>query len=238
MKAFALAALSGLVAASAGCLGPRPEPPRLPDPACHPMGGHFAFLDTDTRIFRQGATIRLTPRVNAAPGGSPEIPLRCTSDWSVAGPATLGADRTILTIAPDAPVGSTVSVSFRRGGEAVAGRFRVIGRDEIVLTGARSQKAIEGCSGVDPVGELEFSGENRFSVTFTPFESYRDYWGTYSFDPSTKRLTMTVDGGNYVPAALDLEGTADLGPGGLVLSGMYFGTRGGFEAPHTCTYRF
>jgi hypothetical protein len=88
------------------------------------------------------------------------------------------------------------------------------------------------------VGELEFSGENRFSVTFNPFESYRDYWGTYSFDPATKRLTMTVEGGNFVPPGLDLEGTADLGPDGLVLTDMFLGTRGGFLAPSRCTYRF
>ena len=36
-----------------------------PDLACYPMGHHFAFLDTDTRIYRQGSQIahpRVTPR--------------------------------------------------------------------------------------------------------------------------------------------------------------------------------
>jgi len=242
MKSVTLAAVLASLLLTAGCIGPRPEPtppPPAPDPACYPMGGHHAFLDTDTRIYRQGATIRLTPRVNAAPFGTPEIPLRCTSDWTISGPAALSADRASLTIAPDAPVGSIVSVGFRRGEDPAVTRFRVIGRDEVVLTGARSQRGLDGCSGADTVGELEFSGENRFSVTFRPFESYRDYWGTYSYDTATKRLTMTVEGGNFVPSRLDLDGTAELGPDGLVLRGMFLGSREGFfGAPPICTYRF
>lgn len=237
MKTVCLVGLVGAMGGLAGCLDTRPEPPQPPDLACHPQA-HFAFLDTDTRVYRQGATIRVTPRADTSPFGTPELPQRCTSDWTVSGPATLSADRRVLTIAADAPVGSTVAISFRHGGETVTGRIRVIGRDEVVLTGSRSQKGVDGCTGIDPVGELEFSGENRFSVTFRPFESYRDYWGTYSFDPATKRLTMTVDGGNFVPPGLDLDGTADLGADGLVLTDMFLGTREGYPQQRSCTYRF
>jgi hypothetical protein len=222
--------------ALAGCLRERPEPPRPPDPVCHPYR-HFTFLDADTRIYRQGSQIRLTPRVNQAPGGTPELPLHCVGGWTVSGPATLSADRRTLTIAEDAPVGSEVIVSFRHNDDPVAARFRVIGRDEVVLTGARSQQAIEGCSVAEPVGELEFGG-NRFSVTFRPFESYRDYWGTYSFDPASGALRMTVEGGNFVPPGLDLEGRAELVSGRLVLRDMYLGSREGAPPQGGCTYRF
>jgi hypothetical protein len=212
-----------------------PEPP---DPVCHPFR-NFTFLDADTRIYRQGAQIRLTPRVNQAPGGTPELPLHCTGGWTVSGPATLSADRRTLSIAPDAPVGSEVVVGFRHNDDPVVARFRIIGRDEIVLTGARSQQAIEGCSVPDPVGELEFMEGNRFSVTFRPFESYRDYWGDYSFDPATGALRMSVEGGNFVPPSLDLEGRAELVSGRLVLTGMFLGSRDWAPTPPAgCTYRF
>lgn len=225
--------------AAAGCLNERPAPPPPPpDPACFPAGAHSVFLDADTRVYRQGSTIRVTPRVDAAPFGEPELPRQCVSDWSVSGPGTLSADRTTLTIAPDAPVGSIVTVGFRRGDTPVAARFRVIGRDEIVLTGARGIRAVEGCEGADRPGEVEFSGENHFSVTFEPFESYRDYWGTYEFDASTGRLRMTVAGGNFVPPGLDLEGQAAFEEGRLVLREVYLGSRSGREPQGSCTYRF
>jgi hypothetical protein len=215
-----------------------PAPPSLPDRECVPDYYHFAFLETDTRIFRQGATVRLTPKVDMSPGGTQEVPVRCTSGWSVTGPATLSADRTALAIAPDAPVGELVTVAFSHAGKPVQAQFRVIGRDEVVLTGRWSQRAVEGCSIAEPVGELEFMPESRFSVTFRPFETYRDYWGTYSFDPATGALRMTVEGGNFVPPSLDLEGRAELVAGRLVLRDMFLGSREGSPPQTSCTYRF
>jgi hypothetical protein len=214
--------------------------PAPPDPACRPAG-NFTFLDTDTNVYRQGAQIRLTPRVDAAPFGNPELPMRCLEGWTVTGPATLSRDRTTLRIAPDAPPGSIVALSARHRGETIGIRLRVVGRDEVVLTGRRSQQAIEGCPEGEPIGEVEFSPENRFSVTFVPFETYRDYWGTYAFDPATGRLTMSVEGGNLVPPGLDLDGRAELAQGRLVLRDMYLGNRRDPWAPSPpggCTYRF
>jgi hypothetical protein len=50
----------------------------------------------------------------------------------------------------------------------------------------------------DTVGELHFH-PGKFSVTFIPLESFRDYWGTYSFDPKSKRLEMKITGGIRPP---------------------------------------
>jgi hypothetical protein len=236
MRAVFVVALGGLLGA---CPGPRPAPPPAPpDPACQPPGYHFAFLATDTPIHRQGSTVRVTPMVDVSPAGTQELPLRCTGHWSVSGPAELSADRTNLTIDRDAPVGAIVAVSFRHAGKPVEARLRVIHRDEVVLTGRRSQRGIEGCAGADRVGELEFGAGNRFAVTFTPFETYRDYWGTYAFDPATNRLRLDVEGGNFLPPNLDLEGRAELSADGLVLSDMFLGSRQGYAPPGGCTYRF
>lgn len=224
--------------AVAGCRGPRPEPPPPPDTACQAPGHHYVFLGTDTTIYRQGATVRLTPTADMAPAGTADIPHRCTSDWKVEGPAALSGDRTTLTIAPDAAPGAIVAVSFLHLGKTVTGRFQVIGRDEIVLTGRRSQQSVEGCSAGEPVRELEFMPGSRFSVTFQPFETYRDYWGSYSFDPVSGALKLSVEGGNFVPGGLDLEGQAELKDGRLTLRGLYLGSRQGPPPARSCTYIF
>jgi hypothetical protein len=213
------------------------QPPEPPDLACSPPGYRFAFIGTDTTLYRQGSVVRVTPMVDMSPAGTAELPPRCTSDWSVEGPATLAPDRTSLAIAADAPVGATIILRFRHRGEPVERRFRIIARDEIVLTGHWAQRGLEGCTAPEPVRELVFAPENRFSVTFMPFETYQDYWGTYRFDPATKRLSLTVEGGNFVPPNLDLDGEAELADGRLRLTGLYLGSRDG--APRSgCAYVF
>lgn len=208
-----------------------------PDMSCLQPGYHFAFVGMDTKVYRQGAVVRLTPMVDRSPAGTDEIALKCTSGWAVTGPAILSPDRKSLTIAADAPVGAIVLVRFRHDDKPVSTQFRVVAKDEIVLTGRYSQRSLEGCSAPEPVRELEFKPENRFSVTFMPFETYQDYWGTYSFDPRTKALRLKVDGGNSVPPNLDLEGEAELAEGRLRLKDIFLGSRDG--APQSgCTYVF
>jgi hypothetical protein len=214
-----------------------PPAPPPPDPECYPGNYHFAFLATDTQVYRQGATVKIAPTIDIAPGGTQAVPLKCVSDWSLSGPASLSADRSTLTIAPDAAPGSAIRVGFVHAGKTIAAEFRVVGRDEIVLTGRYSQKSVTGCEVGEPVRELEFTPGNRFSVTFMPFETYRDYWGSYLFDPATGKLQFKVEGGNFQPPGLDLEGEAKLSGGVLVLRDMFLGNRGG--APQTgCTYTF
>jgi hypothetical protein len=211
--------------------------PPPPDTVCYPPDGHFAFLATDATIYRQGAVVGITPRVDRSPAGTAELPLRCTSGWAVSGPAKLSADRKSIVIASDAPVGAAVTVGFRHADKPVEASFKVVAKDEIVLTGLRSQQSLEGCSAPEPVRELEFRPENGFSVTFTPFETYRDYWGSYAWDPDTGRIRLTVVGGNFVPGNLDLEGEAELKDGRLRLKDVFLGSRDG--APRTgCTYLF
>jgi hypothetical protein len=215
---------------------PPPVPP-APDTSCLQPGYRFAFVGMDTTVYRQGAVVRLTPMVDRAPAGTDEIPLKCTSGWAVTGPATLSQDRKSLTIAPDAPVGAIVLIRYYHSGKPVQAQFRVVPRDEIVLTGRYTQRSLEGCSAPEPVRELEFQPENRFSVTFMPFETYRDYWGRYSFDPATKQIRLKVEGGNFVPPSLDLEGEAELAEGRLRLKDIFLGSRDG--APQSgCTYLF
>ena len=238
MRSVLISAL-GLSLFQAGCRHHPPEaPPPPPDVACNPAYYRFAFLATSTTIYRPGASVGITPTVDMSPAGTQALPLRCTTDWSVGGPARLSADRTRLEIDADAPRGAIVPVSFRHAGKTVSAQLQVIGRDELVLTGTWSQRSAEGCEATPPVRELVFQPGNRFAVTFYPFETYQDYWGTYEFDPATGRLLLKVEGGNSVPPVLDLEGKAEMESGRLTLREMFFGSTSGLTPGRSCTYVF
>lgn len=219
--------LAILLLAATGCVPAAPPNPASSAPVlstCPSDPHHFIFLETDSTIYRQGQTVRLTPRYDMSPAGTREIPLACTSGWSLAGPARLSADHGSFAIDPAAPVGAEIVLGYRFGAETAEARFRVIGRDEIVLTGTRGQRAVEGCDGLAPVRELVFAPGNRFAVTFQPFETYKDYWGTHTFDPSAGAFVMQVENGNNIPPGLDLEGRANLDAAGrLILGGVYLG---------------
>jgi hypothetical protein len=232
LPVFAL--LLGAVAA-----GPHraPEPPAAPDTTCLYPPDRQNFTEFSTPVFRQGATIGIRPQRDMMPAGYRDLPFECLSGWSVEGPAALSADRHSLTIDADAPPGAEIVLHYTVRGEPVLARLHVVARDALVLTGRWSQSAAAGCEDFEPVRELEF-GPDSFSVTFTPFESYKDYWGTYSFDPATGALRLTVESGNSVPPGLDLEGTARLEDGHLVLENMFLGDRAGRVPERGCRYRF
>ena len=234
---MALPGLALLLGAMAAGQSSAPEPPPAPDTTCLYPPDRYNFTEFSTPVFRQGATIGIRPQRDMMPAGYRDLPYECLNGWSIEGPAELSEDRRSLTIRPDAPPGSEIVLRYNVKGEPVVARLRVVARDALVLTGTWGQTAVEGCDGHEPVRELLF-GPDRFSVTFTPFESYKDYWGSYSFDPHTGALRLSVEGGNNVPPGLDLEGTARIEDGHLVLEGMFLGDREGRAAQGGCRYRF
>lgn len=77
------------------------------------------------------------------------------------------------------------------------------------------------------IEELIFNADGSFSVTGRPFETYKDYWGKYAYDAKTAALKFTVEGGNYIPANLDLSGKGYLKGDQLILDQMSLGTGNG-----------
>jgi hypothetical protein len=91
----------------------------------------------------------------------------------------------------------------------------------------------------DPlIGELVFDESGEFSVTWTPFEVYIDYWGTFTHDSATGALSMTVEGGNYVPPDVDGEGTATVMDGQLRLDDIWLGSPQEPMTPVACGHVF
>jgi hypothetical protein len=74
-----------------------------------------------------------------------------------------------------------------------------------------------------PIRELEFYADGTFSVTWAPFETYIDYWGTYSYDRKKGKIKFTVEGGNHIPSGIDGEGILKLKDGDLILKEVWLG---------------
>jgi hypothetical protein len=238
--------IAALLLPVACATAPPPPPPPRDLERCGEQAGVFDFLDVEPGPARQGRTLRIAA-TQWRGAGTYVLPPDCTTDWSVsdASLATLSDDRKSLRIADGATPGTTLTITYRVGlkPQLVRVSMPIVAKDAFVLTGRRSQKAVEGCPGLEPIGELEFTADGHFAVTWHPIETYQDYWGTYRFDPGTGALSMTVDGGNDRPGGLDLEGKASMAPdGALVLEGLYLGQpsgRGGLTpAPGACRYTF
>lgn len=223
---------------------PAPLTPPDPDDRCGRAEWVHHYLEITPTLARQGTTIALWPKQARGPA-FPAEPLDCTSDWQVSDPALgrISDDLRTLEIAADARPGAELVISYLGGGKPVRRSVRIVAKDEKVLTGIRTQRKMETCSLPANVGEIEFTENGHFSVTFSPFETYRDYWGTYRFDPATGAVAMAVEGGNYEPPGLDLDGKASFAEDGtLVLDDVYLGMSGGMVRPPglstRCRYTF
>jgi hypothetical protein len=68
---------------------------------------------------------------------------------------------------------------------------------------------------------LEFRADGTYSAAVAPFEAYRDYWGTYSFDPAKRTIKLTLAGGNNTGSIPQTsQGTYSVKDGVLTLTGM------------------
>lgn len=247
------AALAAFGLAFAGCAsGPSPVVAQSGEPAlseeCAPFRFHPVAVWIDAQVVRQGDTLpvkagSILGRASGILTPDP-IPTTCLSDWRItpAGAAVVSADGSSLTVAPDAPAGAILTLEARTPGEPARYETRIVGRDEIVLTGRYSQIEVD-CGGAElparPIRELVFGPTGRFSVTWEPFETYTDYWGDYSWDPAAGRLALVISGGNRHPGAnARLEGPVEVEADArrLVLNGFNLG--GVFNGGAPCRYVF
>jgi hypothetical protein len=75
------------------------------------------------------------------------------------------------------------------------------------------------------IGELHFHTK-EVSITCNPFETYKDYWGSYAMDNSQKEIRITVDGGNKLPDFLKATGNFKrIGDNEISISGIAFDSR-------------
>ncbi|KCZ57110.1 hypothetical protein [Hyphomonas chukchiensis] len=194
------------------------------DPCAPPAGGTYVFWDEKPTVM-PGNGVMLQPYVAGTAGAQPVAPA-CVrqvmlSDESV---AYLSMDDTQLTVSQGAPLGTDLTITAQVGSQAVSGKLRIdLPAGAGPLVGTWRQRA-EDCPQAEPVREFVFQAEGQFSVTWAPFESYQDYWGTYAFDPESERLVLQVEAGNHIPSDTELAGKVDLAGDVLDLGELFLGT--------------
>ncbi len=182
------------------------------------------FIRVEEKRAVPGTTLGLAVRHGTPWSGDEPVPDACLRNWAVSDAtlARMSGDGRQVTIADDAAPGSKFTVSVEAGGEAIDRAVTVADPAVATIDLKASQKSIARCER-KRIGEFKLDVYGGFGVTFNPFESYVDYWGTYDYDAASGRLVMTVTGGNDIPAALDLDGTAMRIDGDWQLDGFDFG---------------
>jgi len=190
-----------------------------------------------------GASVSLEAYWTDRPHSFERAPRHCVTDieFSSEGIVELEADGVSIRVADDAPAAALVTITGRIGDQSLEAQIRVVRPEEAPLRGTWRQTASTCSDGVmpAPIQELVFDSTGQFSVTWTPFEVYKDYWGAYRFDPAVKSFSAEVESGNQRPANLDLAGTASVVGDELILEDVWFGDPARLAAGvGRCTYRF
>ena len=224
---LASSAVAGSAAAQRGCVIPRGQVVLIANEPLEMVPGEARVLPLGTA---EAPYVPLTP-----------LPPACRARWSVPPGSHAAIDaRGRLQLSRYAQIGDTVVVTADVAGQSVFQHVHVIDPRPNPIAGAWTQDGPAQCTGAapaEPVRELMIRRDGRFSVTFTPFETYKDYWGTYTYDRATGAVAMRAAGGNRVPRGIDLAGTARVVNGRLRLQGMWLGQPEP-GAPRTCTYVF
>lgn len=244
-------AIASLCLALAGCqssdsetelagtgLDPRKAP--LSGEACPDVGDKAFFFWMETRSAEPGEKISLTPYWTDMPGGYNDLPPACLDDLGVTpeGAATferLEDGRAVATISPEISPGTMVLLEGSYRGHGLIGRVDVFSADANPLVGTWRQRE-EDCPNGSPIRELVFAGGGEFSVTWTPFEVYKDYWGVYEYDAASNAFRFAVEGGNQIPDDIHEQGSVVIEDGELDFGQVVFGTPEGADAP--CTANF
>lgn len=207
--------------------------------ACVPPINH-APASGSCEVGSEGTLGIATASIELAPGESQQLPrpvifvaphvppdtlaTRCTVRWTASAGATIDqAGR--ITVNRDARPGSQIVVHARVNALAAHQQIQVVDGASNPLAATWGQQSPPMCAnGERPadaiVRELVFRRGGTFAVTRVPFESYRDYWGTYLYDAVTTKLKLTVDGGNALPGFRFAEVSARVVVDQLTLDGL------------------
>lgn len=197
-----------------------------PDPAIAAACEARPALFLNPRIARQGATLQLVPAEPVGAFAPREIRPEFLKAWTAqpAGQVSIAKDGKSMTVLDTSTPGTEVTISATYCDKPFARTIRIVGRNEIVLAGMWHQESVS-CTGetpTEPVREFDISDRDGFSITYAPFESYKDFWGDVAFDAKAGTLGMTIKDGNRVPSGAKLSGKASMTPEGkLVLDGFF-----------------
>lgn len=202
--------------------------PTLSGEACPDIGQKAYFFWMEPRSAEPGDKIALFPYWTDMPGGYNDLPPGCLDDLGVhpEGAVTFTRQEDGLPIAEigaDVAPGTRIRLDATYNGYGLSGPVDVFRAADNPLVGMWRQDG-EDCPAGSAIQELVFTGGGDFSVTWTPFEVYKDYWGTYTYDAETGAMTLEVESGNQVPEDIVPEGTVTVDETGLHFQTLSFGT--------------
>ena len=208
--------------------------------ACPDIGDRAYFFWMQPRSAEPGDKIALTPYWTDMPGAYNDLPPGCLDELSVypEGAATFSREAdglAIATIGEDVEAGTRVLLSGSYRSHGLTGPVEVFRAADNPLVGTWRQGG-ENCPASSAIQELVFTGGGDFSVTWTPFEVYKDYWGTYTYDLETGAIHLDVESGNQIPEDIVPDGTVVLSDDSLSFETLSFGTPG--QAEGVCTGSF
>lgn len=211
---------------------------------CRIPAGEFLTVEAGPVEIEPGQARALRVGTSRGPFMAPNpLPRGCTVRWTLdaRAPARIGA-RGRLQVSARAAPGTEFRVHAAVGGVTSAQAVHVVDPRLSPVAGLWKQAQPPACTAaagmeMEPVREMELRRDGRFTVTFTPFETYHDYWGRYTYEGNTGALVMRVEGGNKVPAGIDLQGTAHVANGRLTLDGFWLGQPEPAPA-RACRYTF
>ena len=176
-------------------------------------------------------------------------PVDACATWSASPTdgATIDRETGVFTVDPGTASGKvfTVTADVENGRRLVSAEVYVYTPEANPLFGIWREEAQFSCETDEEVvpeeriGELSFGANGKLSVTWHPFEVYKDYWGTYTFDLNQGTLDLAGAEGNYVPEDLDGSGSWFIDEDGrLVLRDMWLGAPRGGSGIVNCGHRF
>ncbi|MEW4447597.1 hypothetical protein [Qipengyuania sp. JC766] len=215
--------------AGAGLSGMPPGFEAIPLAECTPPQPARPILWFDAASVAKGGRIEIRPTWVVGSHLWFDAKAGCLRDLSIE-PATARFvwDEGRLYLEPDdeADVGTTFVIAGKLQDQELSGTaVQLYDPAAFPLVGTWRQDPA-ACGDAQAMRELMFDAAGGFSATWLPFERYKDYWGSYSYDPATGALVLEPKGGNNVPGNLG-SGKAELDGDTLVLMSASVGSPDG-----------
>lgn len=195
-------------------------------------GAHLFWMSYPSR--QVGETVEFQPYFSTHPGHMEMLPAECIGDMTAMpeDAVTFSRDQTgrvAARLTDQAKPDTQIIIDTNYGGHTeITGIVKVYDAAANPLVGTWTQVDDGNCSGNSRILELKFEGDGDFSVTWRPFEAYKDYWGEFDYELETGMLFLRPESGNYIPEDVSSGAISLSGDEFTLLDGMSFGsTRGG-----------
>lgn len=195
--------------------------------ACPGFGSGGYLFNIDKRSVETGSQFELRPYFMARPSSFEPLSPACLSNIEISDPdfgsvERADNDQILIEVSDTAETGSLVYITAKYLTHSVTGRYTAYDSAASPLIGRWSQDKTN-CAPGSHIEELIFSADGTFSVTWQPFESYKDFWGEYDFEAETGQLDFDAKAGNFIPSDVK-DGKIKLSDTSLNLLTASFGT--------------